>query len=321
MTMHKTPTRRDVIKATVGGIAGLAGCAVTEKARQKMDTSGTPGWIDAHVHVWTDDVARYPLAPGFSKKDMQPATFTPEELSAHCEPCGVRRINLIQMSYYGYDNRYMLDAMARYPGRFAGTAVVDVTAPAVGDEMRRLRPLGVRAFRIYPDVAKRKSADWLRPEGYDEMFKVGAECNMAMSCLINPADLPELDRMCTKHPDTPVIIDHLCRIGISGQIVPQEVDALCRMSRHQRVMVKVGAFYALGSRKAPYDDLIPLIRQVVQAFGPQRCMWETDCPFQVVNGTYEASLAVIRDRCAFLSPADRDQILRKTAEAFFFGGA
>jgi hypothetical protein len=40
-----------------------------------------------------------------------------------------------------------------------------------------------------------------------------------------------------------------------------------------------------------------------------------------VNGTYEASLALIRDRCTFLSPADKDQILRKTAEAFFFNGA
>lgn len=318
--MSNRLSRRDIVKATMGGMAGLAGCVVTEKAERDMPASEMPGWIDAHVHVWTDDVARYPLAPGFTKEQMRPATFTPEELFAHCGPCGVGRINLIQMSYYGCDNRYMLDVMKRYPGRFAGTAIVDVTVRGVGEEMRRLRPLGVRAFRIYPDLAKRKAADWLRPEGYDEMFKVGAECDLAMSCLINPDSLPELDRMCTRHPDTPVIIDHLCRIGISGQIDPKEVDALCRMSRHKRVMAKVGAFYALGKKKAPYDDLIPLIRQMVEAFGPQRCMWETDCPFQVVHGTYADSLALIRDRCDFLSPADKEQILRKTAEAFFFSG-
>ena len=98
-----------------------------------------------------------------------------------------------------------------------------------------------------------------------------------------------------------------------------QVEALCRMGRHRRIMVKVGAFYALGLKKPPYDDLIPLIRQVVGAFGPEQCMWETDCPFQVVHGTYEASLALIRDRCDFLSRSDREQILRKTAEAFLFG--
>ena len=83
-------------------------------------------------------------------------------------------------------------------------------------------------------------------------------------------------------------------------------------------MVKVGAFYALGAGKPPYDDLKPMIKQVVEAFGPTRCMWETDSPFEVVRGSYAASVGLIRDRCEFLSQADKTQILRKTAEAFFF---
>ena len=33
-------------------------------------------FIDAHVHVWTDDFARYPLAPGYRVEDMKPPTFT-----------------------------------------------------------------------------------------------------------------------------------------------------------------------------------------------------------------------------------------------------
>jgi hypothetical protein len=42
-----------------------------------------PGFIDAHVHVWTDDTDHYPLAKGFTKADMKPATFPPEELFKH----------------------------------------------------------------------------------------------------------------------------------------------------------------------------------------------------------------------------------------------
>src|SRR6266487_3129077 len=80
-------------------------------------------FIDAHVHVWTPDTERYPLAAGFKKENMQPASFTPEELFKHCKPAGVGRINLIQMSFYGFDNSYMLEAIARYPDVFVGTAV------------------------------------------------------------------------------------------------------------------------------------------------------------------------------------------------------
>ncbi len=75
----------------------------------------TEVFIDAHSHVWTPDVARYPLAEGFTVADMTPRSFTAEELLATCRPAGVGRVNLIQMSFYGFDNRYLLDMIAKYP--------------------------------------------------------------------------------------------------------------------------------------------------------------------------------------------------------------
>jgi len=316
--MHVELSRRDVIKSATVGLAGLGGCAMTDKRGTGSEKPDSPGWIDAHVHVWTNDFERYPLTAGFTKEQMRPVTFTPTELFVHCESAGVTRVNLIQMSYYGFDNSYMLDTMQQYPSKFAGTAVIDENATDVADTMRRMAPQGVRAFRIESVLSKKDPATWLRPDSYKTMFKVGAEFDQAMSCLIDTDALPELSRMCQAYPKTPVIIDHLCRIGVTGRIEQSQVDALCRMSRHERVMVKVGAFYALGMKKAPYDDLLALIRQVVGAFGAERCMWETDCPFQVLHSTYEASVAVIRDRCDFLTPEDKEQILRKTAEKFFF---
>src|SRR5262249_17051513 len=105
-------------------------------------------YIDAHVHVWTADTNRYPLAPGFKPEDMKPASFTPEELFKHCKPAGVERINLIQMSYYRFDNRYMLETMARFPDTFVGTAIVDPQDAEVEQQMAELAKKRVRAFRI-----------------------------------------------------------------------------------------------------------------------------------------------------------------------------
>src|SRR5262245_62857843 len=112
------------------------------------------GFIDAHVHVWTPDTAHYPLAPGHKKADMQPPSFTPEDLFKHSKPAGVERINLIQMSFYGFDNSYMLDVMAKHPGVFAGTAVIDPHEPGVAQRMTDLAKKHVRAFRIHPALSK-----------------------------------------------------------------------------------------------------------------------------------------------------------------------
>src|SRR5579872_6968779 len=275
-------------------------------------------FIDAHVHVWTPDTAHYPLAAGFKKADMLPPSFTPEQLFKHTKPAGVDRINLIQMSYYGFDNSYMLDMMALYPDVFVGTAVIDPHAAAPDRRMGELAKKRVRAFRILPPLSKAPVERWLQPPGYAKMFSAGAKNNQAMSCLIAPDALPELDRMCRKFPDTPVIVDHLCRIGVDDTVRDKDVEALCALASHKRVMVKVGAFYALGKKKPPYTDLGPMIQKVVKAFGANRCMWESDCPFQVVKDKYQDSLDLVRKRLDFLSEEDRDWLLRRTAEQFFF---
>jgi predicted TIM-barrel fold metal-dependent hydrolase len=277
-------------------------------------------FIDGHVHVWTPDTAHYPLAPGFTKDDMKPPSFTPQELFKHCKPAGVDRVNLIQMSYYGFDNRYMLDMIALYPDTFVGTAVIDPLGEAPDRLMTELAKKRVRAFRILPKLSKQPPARWLEPDGYDTMFAAGAKNNQAMSCLIDPDGLPEVGRMCRKFPDTPVVIDHLARIGVDGTIRDQDIDSLCALAKHPRVLVKVGAFYALGKKKPPYTDLAPLIRRVVQAFGAKRCLWESDCPFQVVEGTYQDSIDLVRKRLDFLTDDDRDWLLRRTAEEFYFKG-
>jgi predicted TIM-barrel fold metal-dependent hydrolase len=287
-------------------------------------------FIDAHVHVWTDDISHYPLAAGWKKEDMHPRRFTPKDLFVHAKAAGVDRVNLIQMSYYyprdlsrktvnGFDNRYMLDMIALHPDTFVGTAVIDPHADAPDKLMTELAKKKVRAFRIHPSLSKQPPEKWLQPAGYEKMFAAGAKNNQAMSCLIDPDALPELDRTCKKYPETPVIIDHLCRIGVSGTIADKDVDALCAMAKHERVLVKVGAFYALGKKKAPYTDLGPLIKRVVKAFGAKRCMWESDCPFQVSDGhKYQDSIDLVRKRLDFLTEADREWLSWRTAEAFFF---
>ena len=273
-------------------------------------------YIDAHVHVWTNDFARYPLAEQPSASLMPVPHFGPETILALAEPEGCSRVVLIQMSFYEFDNRYMLDVIAAHPAVFRGVAIVDHKRSDVTDEMRRLRPLGVRGFRIYGLGADHDT--WLDAPGFAEMFQCAAEEKMAICPLINPAALPALSRMCDRFPDTTVVIDHFARIGGGGVIDPAHVATLAGFARHANVNVKLSGFYGLGKATAPHDDMIPLIRNMYDAFGPERLMWASDCPYQAVRGSYPAGIAIVRDRVDFFSASDREHILRKTAERVFF---
>ncbi|MCA9177363.1 MAG: amidohydrolase [Planctomycetales bacterium] len=295
-------------------LAGAAGVTLAAAASRTRAAENETPYIDAHVHVWTPDTARYPLAPGFKKSDMSPASFTPEELFRHAKPNGVGRIVLIQMSYYHTDNTYMLEMMKQYPGVFAGVAIIEETKQAPFT-MGKLRPLGVTGFRIQP--RDRKPDQWLQGDGMQAMWAAGAKNGQAMCHLINPEFLPSVDAMCRKHPDTPVVIDHFARIGIDGEIREADLKQLCQLAEHKHTYVKISAYYALGKKLAPYTDLLPMIRRLLDAFGPERLMWASDCPFQVVDGhAYKPSIDLIKQMT--LSDGDRDWLLRRTAEKVFF---
>lgn len=307
-------SRRAFLRASM--LTAIAPAGVVKLGAADPPTAAN-SLIDAHVHVWTPDVKRYPLAKGVKPEGMEPQSFTPAELFAHCRPAGVGRIVLIQMIFYGTDNRYMLDAIAEHPDVFRGVAVIDETQTNVCQQMRQLVGKGVRGFRVYTD---RKSAEsWIDSAAMKAMWSCAAETGQAMCLLTDPDALPAIRRMCERFPKTRVVIDHFARIGMRGEVKRDDVENLCRLADFEATFVKTSAFYALGKKQAPYIDLGPLVRRVREAFGADRLMWASDCPYQVQAGhSYADSIGLIRDGLDFLSAEEKEWMLRKTAEQVFF---
>ena len=271
--------------------------------------------VDAHVHVWTSDTERYPLAPGVEKRDLWRPSFTPEQHYEYSRRVGRVRFNLVQMIWYGTDHSYIVDLIADDPETFAGTGIIELSDPDPDRRMVELSRQGCYAFREPTD-------SWDHPT-LQQLFATGAEHNLALSFNMSVEGLPGLDRVCTRFPDTPVILDHVCHVGIAEpDYTEDQIGALLRFAKHKRAMVKIGPFQGLGERTAPYLDLLPLIERVVGAYGPERCMWESDSGGPIwmsdPRTEYPAAVALIRDRVDFLSESDKDYLLFKTAEDFFF---
>ena len=320
LSSTSTSLRRDFLKQ---GAATWAGTLFLKMASADGAESENPAvqkksknFIDTHVHVWTNDLQKYPFSAGFATEDMKPAAFLPADILRHAQPSGVNRVVLVQMSYYGFDNSYMLDTIRQQPRVFRGIAVIDWKANHPDEIMQELSREGVRGFRIYP--GSDLPSTWLDQPGFDKMFRCGAEKHLAMCPLINPDALSSIGRQCEKYPRTPIVIDHLGSVGEGREIREADIRALCALARYPEVKVKVSAFYALGKGEPPHLDLAPLIKRVYEAFGPHRLMWGSDCPFQTVKESYEDSISLIRDRLDFITPEDKQCILRRTAEKFFF---
>ena len=63
---------------------------------------------------------------------------TAEEILEMTERQGVDFTVLVQVRYYGWDNRYLADCLRRFPGRFAAQAPIDPRDPAAGERLAYL---------------------------------------------------------------------------------------------------------------------------------------------------------------------------------------
>ena len=71
--------------------------------------------FDTHVHIY--DRARYQFQPGYSRPEDERADA--DLLIAALDAAGVSAALLVQTPWYGEDNRYLVESLRRYPGRFA----------------------------------------------------------------------------------------------------------------------------------------------------------------------------------------------------------
>jgi predicted TIM-barrel fold metal-dependent hydrolase len=282
--------------------------------------------VDAHIHVWSPDRDRYPYAPGFSPADPWLPSFTPDDHQRWSAAVGEpMRINLIQITWYGLDHSYIIDLIDSDPERYVGTGIIPaVTDAGLGSPDRTMLDLaarGVRAFRIrgrsaQPAFGQRER--WLDQEGYERMFATASEHGLVLSFLIGPADLDELDRMCERFPEAPVVIDHVGGVRVRDGVVDAAgLEAVIGLARHPKVYVKLGPIHALSDGPAPFADTLPLLQAVIAAYGADRCMWESDSGGPVLMEDpcrdLAAAVSVIQD-ADFLTAADKKSILATTAQ-------
>jgi hypothetical protein len=99
------------------------------------------------------------------------------------------------------------------------------------------------------------------------------------------ADLPELWDFFTALPTT-VVVDHMGRPDVRQPVDGPEFERFVRLLReHQNIWSKVSCPErlsvsgppALDGERAPYRDVVPFARRIVETF-PDRVLWGTDWP-------------------------------------------
>lgn len=220
---------------------------------------------DTHFHVID---SRYPTIAK-PMVPVDPASLA--EYEQFCATVGIQRSVIVQPSFYGTDNRCLLESLAQAKHAMRGIAVVDTQ---VGDaELEALHRAGVRGVRFnqiqFGATAMdemREIAARVRPLGWHIQLHMRAEQLAA-------------------HADTlralPVrlVIDHLGRARPPTRHSDPGWTLLKQLLGEGNTWVKVSGPYHESLQGAPrYADFTEMADELVQ-LAPDRLFWASDWPY------------------------------------------
>ena len=190
---------------------------------------------------------------------------------------------MVQGNAHGFDNRVLLDALARYPQRLRGVAITDTRIqPATLRDWHALGMRGLR-FHLFSDAGK---PGYVRGVGLDvfEIFRpVMGELGMIMQVWCDWRLLPDVAGTLREiSGEMPVAIDHMLNIPAERGVDDPCFQALVRLVGEGHVHAKLSAPYRLSARFPDYPDAQSFHDALVRA-NPERLLWGTDWPHPQID--------------------------------------
>ncbi|TDV48076.1 putative TIM-barrel fold metal-dependent hydrolase [Pseudomonas graminis] len=224
--------------------------------------------IDGHAHVFSRELDLTSARRYSPDYDATLAMYQ-HQLHQHGLSHGV----LVQPSFLGTDNRYLLDALQQAPDQLRGVVVVerDISRAAL-EEMNRLGVVGVRLNlmgRALPDFSE---PQWQVFFGHIAAFDWHVEVHRQV------ADMPML--LAGLMPfGIKIVIDHFGRPDARLGLDQPGFQQMLELGRSGQLWMKVSGIYRLEGRAQENLDFARVALPVlVDTFGQQRLVWGSDWP-------------------------------------------
>jgi L-fuconolactonase len=260
---------------------------------------------DGQVHIWKANTPARPWAPCFVPAHRA-EPLSADGLLAEMDQAGVQRAVLIVPPWEGYCNELPLEAARAHPNRLGlmGRLAVECaeSKSLIESWMACQGMLGLRLTFHLPS-----QRPWFTDGTADWVWEAAERLQIPIMVL-TPGLLPAMDRIAERHPQLKLCIDHLALVsGVKDDAAFGDLPNLLALARRPKVTVKAGAIPNYSSEPYPYRGLHRYLRQVYDAFGPDRIFWASD--LTRLTCSYRQCVTLFTEELSFLSPRDKELIM------------
>jgi L-fuconolactonase len=273
--------------------------------------------VDTHAHIYHSDERRYPMRadPLRPPPGCGDVTHLRQEMRA----AGVARAVLVQTgTAYWWDNQLLADTAREHADWAVGVCTLDPTAEESTAELERLvRGYNVRGLRMEPTQAPSPAYD---QPGADRLWAAAQRLGIVICAHIRSPFTEQLAALLSRYPEVPVVLDHAAYPCGAEGVASETVSRAVALARYPNLCVKL-TFAVTGSEEGyPFRDMHSIVERLIEAYGPERCMWGSDFPCELwLHGkaTYQTHLSLFTGALGLSAGAQR-AILEETPMRVWF---
>lgn len=293
--------------------------------------------IDAHHHLCTLSTASYPWLEG-----PAPARYHGNDLplrrdylledyvadAAGLEALGMRLVGSVHVENGAADplweSRWLHGIITSADLPSAQVAKVDLAAPDAGQAIARHATLtsvrGVRDILNWhadPFYRHRDRADLLTDDAWLRGFGALAAHGLSFDLQVFADQLADAASLAARFGDTSIVLDH------AGMPIDRSPAGLHRWRAQLSVLaaepnttVKISALGTLDHDWTT-DTIRRIVRETIDVFGPQRCMFASNFPVDGLYSSFTALFAAFDEITSDLDDAERAALFAGTAARIY----
>lgn len=258
--------------------------------------------VDAQIHVWGSGLPS-------NMAHRQVTAFTTEEAVALMDEGGVDAAIIHPPGWDPHSTEMAFAAVRNYPGRFAIMGALPLDRPESRAQVASWRSqpgmLGLRYGFLHEPMRT-----WIEDGSLDWLWSAAEGAGVPIAMLATDS-LAAIGRIAERHPGLRLTIDHLGGRGgnttLKDAAAMTHMPALLALARHPNVAVKATGVPGYASEAYPFPSMQTFVRQIYDAFGPERTFWGTD--ISKMPCSWRQCVTMFTEELPWLSERDKELVM------------
>lgn len=270
--------------------------------------------IDAHHHFWKYEPSRHAWITDDMRairRDFQPGDLKPLLDKQHIEGSVVVQVDQTE------DETLALLSLANQHDFIRGVVGwIDLRNENLHSRLEYFSSL--KKLKGFRHIVQGEQPGFLRQPEFIKGVRQLADYHFTYDLLIYHHQMEEAVAFVRQVPNTPIVIDHIAKPSIATGERRQWETQMRELAAFSNVCCKVSGMVTEAKWSGwQYEDFVPYLEVVADAFGPRRLLYGSDWPVCLLAASYDEQFSIVRKYFNGFAASEKKAIFGENAKRFY----